>query len=190
MAAHVAAMSPGTSIGAASPVNIGGGGDSTMAMKARNDAVSYIRSLAAQRGRNVEWAEKAVREGGSLPESDALKMNVIDLIARDDDDLFRQLEGREIRIGGETRTLRVADAVRHALKLRGGRGSSPRSWTPTSPIFLHARVLRALFELSNPGSILPGVVGGICILLAFLAFQTIPINTTGLALILFAMAPS
>lgn len=189
MAAHVAAMSPGTSIGAASPVNIGGGGDSTMAMKARNDAVSYIRSLAAQRGRNVEWAEKAVREGGSLPESDALKMNVIDLIARDDDDLFRQLEGREIRIGGETRTLRVADAVRHALKPSWRQGLLSKIVDPNVAYLLFMLGFYGLlFELSNPGSILPGVVGGICILLAFLAFQTIPINTTGLALILFAMA--
>ena len=113
-------------------------------------------------------------------------MNVIDLIARDDDDLFRQLEGREIRIGGETRTLRVADAVRHARLLRGGRGSSPRSWTPTSPIFFG--VLRAPVRASPIRARFAPVVGGICILLAFLAFQTIPINTTGLALILFAMA--
>lgn len=189
MAAHVAAMSPGTSIGAASPVNIGGGGDSTMSMKARNDAVSYIRSLAAQRGRNVEWAEKAVREGGSLPETDALRMNVIDLIARDDDDLFRQLDGREIRIGGETRTLHMADAVRHALKPSWRQGLLSKIVDPNVAYLLFMLGFYGLlFELSNPGSILPGVVGGICILLAFLAFQTIPINTTGLALILFAMA--
>lgn len=189
MAAHVAAMSPGTSIGAASPVNIGGGGDSTMSMKARNDAISYIRSLAAQRGRNVEWAEKAVREGGSLPETDALKMKVIDLIARDDDDLFLQLEGRPVLIGGETRTLRVKDAVRHALKPSWRQGLLSKIVDPNVAYLLFMLGFYGLlFELSNPGSILPGVVGGICILLAFLAFQTIPINATGLALILFAMA--
>lgn len=190
MAAHVAAMSPGTSIGAASPVNLGGGiSDSTMAHKVRNDAISYIRSLAAQRGRNVEWAEKAVREGGSLPETDALRMHVVDLIARDDDDLFRQLDGREVTIGGEKRTLHVKDAVRHALKPSWRQGLLSRLVDPNvAYILFMLGFYGLLFELSNPGAILPGVVGGICILLAFLAFQTIPINTTGLALILFAMA--
>jgi membrane-bound serine protease (ClpP class) len=190
MAAHVAAMSPGTSIGAASPVNLGGGiGDSTMSHKVRNDAVSYIRSLAAQRGRNVEWAEAAVREGKSIPETDALRMHVVDLIARDDDDLLRQLDGRNVVIGGETRTLHTQDAVRHALKPSWRQSLLSKIVDPNVAYLLFMLGFYGLlFELSNPGAILPGVVGGICILLAFLAFQTIPINTTGLALILFAMA--
>jgi len=190
MAAHVAAMSPGTSIGAASPVNLGGGiADSTMSKKVRNDAVSYIRSLAAQRGRNVEWAEKAVRDGGSLPENDALRMKVVDFIARDDDDLLRQLDGHKVAIGGESRTLHAKDAVRHALKPSWRQGLLSKIVDPNvAYILFMLGFYGLLFELSNPGSILPGVVGGICILLAFLAFQTIPINTTGLALILFAMA--
>lgn len=189
MAAHVAAMSPGTSIGAASPVSLGGGmSDSTMAHKVRNDAISYIRSLAAQRGRNVEWAEKAVREGGSLPETDALRMHVVDLIARDDDDLLRQLDGRPVQIGGETRTLHTQNAVRHALKPSWRQGLLSKIVDPNvAYILFMLGFYGLLFELSNPGAILPGVVGGICILLAFLAFQTIPINTTGLALILFSM---
>lgn len=189
MAAHVAAMSPGTSIGAASPVNLGGGiSDSTMAHKVRNDAISYIRSLAAQRHRNVDWAEKAVREGSSLPETDALTMHVVDLIARDDDDLFRQLDGWKVEIGGETHTLHTKDAVRHALKPSWRQGLLSRIVDPNvAYILFMLGFYGLLFELSNPGSILPGVVGGICILLAFLAFQTIPINTTGLALILFSM---
>lgn len=189
MAAHVAAMSPGTSIGAASPVNLGGGiADTTMAHKVRNDAISYIRSLAAQRGRNVEWAEKAVREGGSLPESDALKMNVVDLVARDDDDLLRQLDGRKVTIGGETRTLHTQNAVRHAFTMSWRQGLLSKIVDPNVAYILFMLGFYGLiFELSSPGSILPGVVGGICILLAFLAFQTIPINMTGLALILFAM---
>ena len=113
-------------------------------------------------------------------------MNVIDLIARDDDDLFRQLEGREIRIGGETRTLRVADAVRHALKPSWRQGLLSKIVDPN--VAYHARVLRAPVRASPIRARFCPVVGGICILLAFLAFQTIPINTTGLALILFAMA--
>ncbi len=189
MAAHVAAMSPGTSIGAATPVNLGGGtSDSTMSHKVRNDAVSYIRSLAAERGRNADWGEKAVREGGSLTETDALKMNVIDIVARDDDDLFRQLHGRKVVIGGETRTLYTKDAVRHSLKPSWRQQLLSRIVDPNVAYILFMLGFYGLiFELSNPGSILPGVVGGICILLAFLAFQTIPINTTGLALIVFAM---
>jgi membrane-bound serine protease (ClpP class) len=159
-----------------------------MSHKVRNDAISYIRSLAAQRGRNADWAELAVREGGSLTESDALRMNVIDLIARDDDDLFRQLEGRKVAIGGETRTLHAKGAVRHALKPSWRQSLLSKIVDPNVAYILFMLGFYGLiFELSNPGSILPGVVGGICILLAFLAFQTIPINTTGLALILFAM---
>ncbi|HYJ34472.1 MAG TPA: nodulation protein NfeD [Candidatus Binatia bacterium] len=189
MAAHVAAMSPGTSIGAASPVGLGGGiTDTTMAHKVRNDAISYIRSLAAQRGRNVEWAEKAVREGGSLPESDALKMHVVDLVARDDDDLLRQLDGWKVTIGGETRTLHTQNAVRHPFAMSWRQGLLSKIVDPNVAYILFMLGFYGLiFELSSPGSILPGVVGGICILLAFLAFQTIPINMTGLALILFAM---
>jgi membrane-bound serine protease (ClpP class) len=190
MASHVAAMSPGTSIGAATPVNMGGaGGDSTMMHKARNDAISYIRSLALQRGRNADWAEKAVREGGSLNENDALRLRVIDLIARDDDDLFRQLDGRKVVIGGETRTLHTEGAIRHALKPSWRQGLLSKIVDPNVAYLLFMLGFYGLlFELSNPGAILPGVVGGICILLAFLAFQTIPINATGLALLLFAMA--
>jgi membrane-bound serine protease (ClpP class) len=189
MAAHVAAMSPGTSIGAATPVNLGGGNvDSTMSHKVRNDAVSYIRSLAKERGRNADWGEKAVREGGSLTETDALKLNVIDLVARDDDDLLRQLDGRKVVIGGATRTLSTKDAVRHALKPSWRQQLLSHIVDPNVAYILFMLGFYGLiFELSNPGSILPGVVGGICILLAFLAFQTIPINTTGLALIVFAM---
>ncbi len=190
IASHVAAMSPGTSIGAATPVNMGGaGGDSTMMRKARNDAVSYIRSLAIQRGRNADWAEKAVREGGSLDENEALRLRVIDLIARDDDDLFRQLDGRKVMIGGETRTLHTKGAVRHALKPSWRQGLLSKIVDPNVAYLLFMLGFYGLlFELSNPGAILPGVVGGICILLAFLAFQTIPINATGLALLIFAMA--
>jgi membrane-bound serine protease (ClpP class) len=189
MAAHVAAMSPGTSIGAATPVNLGGGSpDSTMSHKVRNDAVSYIRSMAIQRGRNADWAEKAVREGSSLNENDALKMNVIDFIARDDDDLFRQLDGRKVVIGGTTRTLHTKDAVRHALRPSWRQTLLSHVVDPNVAYILFMLGFYGLiFELSNPGSILPGVVGGICIVLALLAFQTIPINTSGLALIVFAM---
>ncbi|HEX7078690.1 MAG TPA: nodulation protein NfeD [Candidatus Eisenbacteria bacterium] len=190
MAAHVAAMSPGTSIGAATPVNVGGGdvGKGDLERKVKNDAVSYIRSLAAQRGRNADWAEKAVREGSSLNETDALKMHVVDLIARNTDDLLEQLDGRMVTVAGTTRALHTKNAVTHDRKPTWRQDLLSRIIDPNVAYILFILGFYGiLFELSNPGSILPGVVGGICLLLAFLAFQALPINLTGLALMIFAM---
>ena len=190
MAAHVAAMSPGTSIGAATPVNVGGGdvGNKDLARKVKNDAVSYIRSLAAQRSRNADWAEKAVTEGKSINETEALRIHVIDLIARDDDELLRALDGRSVTVAGLTRTLRTKDAVRHEVKPTWRQAFFSKIVDPNIAYILFiVGFYGILFELSNPGAILPGVVGGICILLAFLAFQALPISLTGLALIIFAM---
>jgi len=115
-AAHVAAMSPGTSIGAATPVNLGGGDTGKdLARKVQNDAVSYIRSLAAQRGRNADWAEKAVRQGGSLPEDEALRLHVVDYVARDLDELLRRMDGHKVVVAGTTRTLHVPIALREEV---------------------------------------------------------------------------
>lgn len=188
-AAHVSAMAPGTAIGAATPVNLGGGGmDSTMAHKVQNDAVSYIRSLAAQRGRNADWAEKAVRQGGSLPEDEALRLHVVDFLARDLDDLARKMDGRQVTVAGLTRTLHTKDAVRHATAASWRQKLLGRIIDPNVAYILFILGFYGLlFELSNPGAILPGIVGGICILLAFLAFQALPVNLTGVFLILFAM---
>jgi membrane-bound serine protease (ClpP class) len=188
-AAHISAMAPGTAIGAATPVSLGGGGmDSTMAHKVQNDAVSYIRSLAAQRGRNADWAEKAVRQGGSLPEDEAVKMHVVDLLARDMDDLLNKIDGRTVTVAGLTRTLHTKDAERHATAASWRQKFLGRILDPNVAYILFILGFYGLlFELSNPGAILPGIVGGICILLAFLAFQALPINLTGVFLILFAM---
>jgi len=188
-AAHVSAMSPGTSIGAATPVNLGGGGmDSTMAHKVRNDAVSYIRSLATQRGRNAAWAEKAVREGGSLPEDEALKLHVVDYVARNLDELSKKMDGRQVTVAGLTRTLHTRDAVHHEVASSWRQKLLGRILDPNIAYILFILGFYGLiFELSNPGAILPGIVGGICILLAFLAFQALPVNLTGVFLILFAM---
>jgi membrane-bound serine protease (ClpP class) len=182
-------MSPGTSIGAATPVNLGGGDISKdMARKVQNDAVSYIRSLAAQRGRNADWAEKAVREGGSLPEDEALKLHVVDLVARDMKELLTRLDGRTVLVGGLTRTLHTKDAVQHEVVPSWRQKLLGRILDPNVAYILFILGFYGLlFELSNPGAILPGIVGGICILLAFLAFQALPVNLTGLFLILFAM---
>ena len=188
-AAHVSAMAPGTAIGAATPVSLGGGGmDSTMAHKVQNDAVSYIRSLAAQRGRNMDWAEKAVRQGGSLPEDEAVKMHVVDLLARDMTDLLNKIDGRKVTVGGLTRTLHTKDAERHAVGASWRQRFLGRIIDPNVAYILFILGFYGLlFELSNPGAILPGIVGGICILLAFLAFQALPVNLTGVFLILFSM---
>ncbi len=188
-AAHVSAMSPGTSIGAATPVNLGGGDvQKDMKRKVQNDAVSYIRSLATQRGRNADWAEKAVREGGSLPEDEALKLHVVDYVARDLDELSRKMDGRTVTVAGLARTLHTRDAVRHEMGASWRQKLLGRIIDPNVAYILFILGFYGLlFELSNPGAILPGIVGGICILLAFLAFQALPVNLTGVFLILFAM---
>lgn len=189
MAAHVAAMSPGTSIGAATPIQAGGGDiGKDLARKVKNDAVSYIRSLATQRGRNADWAEKAVREGGSLGETDALKMNVVDLIARDVDELLALLDGRSVTVLGQTRVLHTKGAERHEVSATWRQMLLSRITDPNIAYILFILGFYGLlFELSNPGAILPGVVGGICLLLAFLAFQALPVNLAGVFLIVFAM---
>jgi membrane-bound serine protease (ClpP class) len=188
-AAHVSAMAPGTSIGAATPVNMGGGDiQKDLARKVKNDAVSYIRSLAAQRGRNADWAEKAVREGGSLPEDEALKMHVVDYVARDVDDLLRQMDGRKVTVAGVTRTLHTGGAEHRGVVPSWRQRLLGRIVDPNvSYILFILGFYGILFELSNPGAILPGIVGGICILLALLAFQALPVSMTGIFLIFFAM---
>ncbi len=188
-AANIAAMSPGTSIGAATPVQVGGGDiEKDMSRKVKNDAVSYIQSLAEQHGRNAEWAEKAVREGGSLNENQALKMHVIDLIARDVDELLAGIDGRVVTVGGLKRTLHTRGAERHDTAATWRQKILGRIIDPNVAYILFILGFYGiLFELGNPGSILPGVVGGICLLLAFLAFQALPVNMAGVFLIVFAM---
>jgi len=189
MASHVLAMSPGTSIGAATPVNVGGQDVAKdMANKVKNDAVSYIRSLAKQRGRNADWAEKAVREGSSLNEEDALHEHVIDLVARNLTDLLQAIDGRTVSLAGMTKTLHTANAETHPYEASWRQKFLGRIIDPNIAYILFILGFYGiLFELSSPGAVLPGVVGGICLLLAFLAFQALPINLTGVALIVFAM---
>ena len=189
MASHVLAMSPGTSIGAATPVNVGGQDVAKdMANKVKNDAVSYIRSLAKQRGRNADWAEKAVREGSSLNEEDALHEHVIDLVARNLTDLLQAIDGRTVSLAGMTKTLHTANAETHPYEPSWRQKFLGRIIDPNIAYILFILGFYGLlFELSSPGAVLPGVVGGICLLLAFLAFQALPVNLTGVALIVFAM---
>jgi len=204
-ASHIAAMAPATNLGAATPVEIGGIPDAdelikkqpesgepdktadapdAMEKKRINDAAAYIRGLAEMRGRNVAWAERAVREAASLPANEALEQGVIDIVAVDMQDLLRQAHGRTVQVAGlqlelDTRGLPLVTIEpdwRNRLLA-----------VITDPNIAYILMLIGMyglfFEFANPGSMLPGVVGAICMLLALYAFQILPVNYTGLALL-------
>ncbi|MCG3202096.1 MAG: hypothetical protein NFCOHLIN_01971 [Gammaproteobacteria bacterium] len=231
-AAHVAAMSPGTNLGAATPVQLGGlpdlggparpeekekkpekdaaaGGEApekadeadesqrdrpantggAMERKLVNDSVAYLRSLAQMRGRNAEWAEKSVREGASLPAKEALAQNVIDLIAVDLDALLKVLDGRLVKVGQVRRALSLAGAAVETIE---------PDWRSrvlaiiTNPNIAYLLMLLGVyglfFELANPGTAVPGVVGAVSLLLALYALNVLPVNYAGVALILVGIA--
>jgi membrane-bound serine protease (ClpP class) len=213
-ATHIAAMAPGTNLGAATPVQIGGplpglpdatpdkgdkdkkdGGDQkpktkdAMTAKATNDAVALIRSLAELRGRNADWGEKAVREAESLSANAALQAKVIDLVARDQAELLRQIDGRTVEVaGGETRHLATRDAVREAID-PGWISGFLRVITDPNVAFILMLVgiYGLIFELSSPGAVAPGVIGTICLLLGLYALNMLPVNYAGLGLILLGI---
>jgi membrane-bound serine protease (ClpP class) len=212
-ASHIAAMAPGTNLGAATPIRIGGGGlpipggeqqptdeqeknpaaekpsKDPMEAKMINDAAAYIRSLAEMRGRNAVWAERAVREGASLAVNEALEKNVIDVVAPDINDLLRKIDGRQVAIGDEQVVLKTA-----GLKIE----TIDPNWRIqllsiiTNPniafILILVGVYGLFFEFANPGSIGPGVVGLICLLLGLYALNVLPLNYAGLGLLIFAIA--
>ncbi len=189
MAAHIAAMAPGTNIGAAHPVAMGGGQmDEVMKAKVENDAAAYIRSIAEKYGRNADWAEKAVRESVSVTEKEAVELNVVDLVAEDIPSLLAQIHGREVVSGTGKHSLNTQDAAveRIEMGLRF-RVLNALSDPNIAYILMLLGIYGLIFELSNPGAILPGVVGAICLILAFYAFQTLPINYAGLLLILLGL---
>ncbi len=213
-ACHIAAMAPATNLGAATPIAIGApstedkgsepakkgaaaktGSErlrtdtaSTLARKQVNDASAYIRGLAQKRGRNAAWAERAVREAVSLSAAEALKINVIDLVAENVDDLLKKLDGRKVQVLGKEKVLSTA-------------GLAPEAFDPdwrtrllstiTDPSIAYILVIVGLyaliFEFSNPGLVFPGVVGAICLLVALYAFQMLPVNYAGLALMLLGI---
>lgn len=209
-ASHIAAMAPGTNLGAATPVQIGGIPDpgksepakkdakgnndkksdgDAMARKAINDASAYIRSLAQLRGRNVEWAERAVREAVSLPAEEAVKLKVADLIARDVSELLARIDGRQIVVNGQKQVLKTKGLT---VSLIEPDWRSRLLSVITDPNIAYILMLLGIyglfFELWNPGFVLPGVIGGICLLLALFAFQVLPVSYAGLALILLGIA--
>lgn len=188
MAAHVAAMSPGTNIGAAHPVAMGGKMDKVIAEKATNDAAAYIKSIAESRGRNVKWAEDAVRKSVSVTETEALKNNIIDLIAKDINTLLSEIDGKKTTTAYGDKTLKTAGAkiIRHEMSFRHkilNLISDPN----VAYILMMLGFYGLFFELTNPGAIFPGVIGGICLVLAFYSFQTLPVNYAGLLLIIIGL---
>jgi membrane-bound serine protease (ClpP class) len=186
MAAHIAAMAPGTNIGSGTPVSMAGAAmDSTMIRKVVHDATAYLESIARQRGRNVDVARAIVEDAANLPAADALEQNVIDLIAEDRVDLLDQLDGREVTIGGEVVVLETENAriVRKELSTRQKLLKALVDPNVAYLLFLLG-IYGLFFELSNPGSLAPGILGGICIILALFAFHSLPTNYAGVALIL------
>lgn len=212
-ASHIAAMAPGTNLGAATPVQIGGmpgqpegdkpagdkgekkddktapaGNEETLARKQVNDAAAYIRGLAQLRGRNAEWAERAVRESVSLSATDAQHLKVVDLLARDVPDLLAKLDGKVLEVAGQKITLATNGArlVQHEPDWR-----AQILAVITNPsvalILMMIGVYGLIFEFSNPGSGVGGVIGGICLILALYALQLLPVNFAGIALILLGI---
>ena len=192
IAADVAVMAPGTHIGAAHPVSgTGSEMDDTASQKAASDVAAYARSLASQRQRNVELAEKAVTESLSFTEREALDADppLIDLIASDLDDLLEQLDGREVRRwDGSIQVVRTADAEIETVAMTWRQRLLSAIAHPQIAVLLFSLgSLGLTIELWNPGAAVPGIVGAVCLLLAFFAFQILPINYVGLLLILFGL---
>jgi membrane-bound serine protease (ClpP class) len=184
-AAHVAAMAPGTNIGSAHPVAMGGGKmDETMSEKVENDAVAYIKSIASKRKRNMEWAEMAVRESVNVTAEEALNLVIIDAVADDVNTLLRQIDGKQVDTPVGIKTLRTAGAEIETVEM-GLRHRILKTITDPNVayILMMVAMLGLYFEISNPGAIFPGVVGAVSLVLAFYAFQTLPVNYAGLLLI-------
>lgn len=193
MAGHIAAMSPGTNIGAAHPV-VGGGKDPEkaagkhMAQKILNDTVAFIKAIAKQRKRNVEWGKKAVVESDSITAEEALKMNVIDVIAHDVPDLLKKIDGKQVMVGQRTVTLQTKGLQIRDMPMTFKQKMVNLFADPQIAYFLMMfGLLGIMMEIYHPGAIFPGVLGAICLFLAFVSFQILPINYGGVALILLGI---
>ncbi len=188
ISAHVAAMAPGTNIGAAHPVGIGEKMDKTLAEKAENDAAAYIKALAEKRGRNSEWAENAVRKSVSITDAEALKLHVIDIVAPNLDSLLESIDNRTVDVSAGKRTIKtkgikvthIEMGLRHKIL---DFISDPN----VAYILMLLGFYGIFFEFTNPGAIFPGVFGAISLILAFYSFQTLPVNYAGLMLIILAI---
>ena len=188
LSAHIAAMAPGTNIGAAHPVFAGAQVDSVMKEKATHDAAAYIKSIATKRGRNAEWAEKAVRESISETEYDALKLGVIDLVANDVRGVLDKCDGKKVPLPSGEKILNTKGIAVQRINISLRDRILEVISNPNIAYLLYAiGMLGIFFEFSNPGAILPGIVGAISLILAFFAFQTLPINYAGLLLMILAL---
>jgi membrane-bound serine protease (ClpP class) len=188
LAANIAAMAPGTNIGAAHPVGMQGSADTIMSQKATNDAAAFIRTIAEKRRRNLSWAEEAVRQSVSITEKEALDRKVIDLIANNENDLLRLTDGRQVETASGIKTLHTRDARVISREM----GTAEKILNIISDpniayLLMMLGFFGIMFELYNPGAILPGIVGVISLILAFYSMHTLPVNYAGLALIIFAI---
>ncbi len=193
LAADFAAMAPGTNLGAAHPVAIGvsggqGGMDETMQAKVVNDAVAYVQSIARQKGRNEEWAEKIVRESISTPATEALELKVIDLIVENEAALLKELDGRKYIRDGNAKTLSTVNATLTFATMNWRQQILNTISNPNvAYMLLMLGILGIFFEISQPGVILPGAVGALALLLAFIGLQMLPVNYVGVLLIVLAV---
>jgi membrane-bound serine protease (ClpP class) len=190
LSAHIAAMAPGTNIGAAHPV-AGGGQEvkGVMGEKIENFTASFSETIARQRGRNAEWAIQAVRKSVSITEKEALKLNVIDIVAKDINDLLKQAEGRKVDLDGRPQTLSLKDVevIRHEMNVKD-RVINIIADPNIAYLLLMAGILGLYMEFSHPGVIFPGVAGAICLILALISLQLLAFNHAGLVLILLGVA--
>ncbi len=196
LASHIAAMTPGTNIGAAHPVAISPGGqgegkgiDETMKEKMTQDAAAYIRSIAEKKGRNAEWAEQAVIKSVSATAEEALKLNIIDLIAESVDDLLKKVHGMEVELPSGKKKLNTAQAETKEIPMNWKEKLLQNLSNPNIAYILFILGFYGLiFEITHPGAIIPGLIGATCLVLAFFAFQTLPISYTGIGLIILGIA--
>jgi len=190
-ASHIAAMAPNTNIGSAHPVAMGNDGSEqqmsdAMQQKVTNDAVAYIRGIAQSRGRNADWAEKAVRESVNVTAQEAVDLKVVDLVANDLPSLLDQVDGRTVQLSSGKVTLATRGLPVERIEMTPFESLLHAASDPTiAYILLSLGTMGLIFELSNPGAILPGVVGGICLLFALFGLGTLPVNIAGLLLIGF-----
>ncbi len=188
LSAHIAAMAPGTNIGAAHPVSMQVAMDTTMNEKATNDAAAFIRTIAEKRSRNVEWAEEAVRKSVSITAIEAIEKKVIDLIATDIRDLLTQVDGQKVEVQSGTVTLLTKEALTEEISMSFVEKLLSIISDPNiSYIILMFGFYGILFELYNPGAIFPGIIGVIGLILGFYSLNTLPLNYGGLALIIFSI---
>jgi membrane-bound serine protease (ClpP class) len=188
LAAHIAAMAPGTNMGAAHPVNLQGPIDSVMNEKVTNDAAAFIRSIAEKRKRNWQWAEEAVRKSLSITEKEALEKNIIDLVVDNTQELLDQIDGKDVEVSSGKKTFHTRGARVTVFEMQTMEKVLDTLSDPNIAYILFLLGLYGImFELYNPGAILPGIVGVICLILAFYAMHSLPINYAGLALIIFGI---